>query len=398
MNISKEALMKRRLRFQHMGLQLSLIMLAGLLTSCGTTPEANPPVPAYHGPKDRTPAMAADPGSETKPPYEVVRVYFATDRNRTASGNAAEMFGSERGDLSYGNCVVTLPRNHAIGALESPSLLRFEIREDMAKHVILHQTAVLPKEEFLTELRRRTAGSAGSNAFLFVHGYNVTFENAARRTAQIAYDLSFRGVPVFYSWPSRGALKDYTVDEQNIEWAQANLKRFLEEFFSHSGAQHVFLIAHSMGNRALTRALVSLMSEKPELRERLSAVILAAPDIDAEVFKRDIAPKLAETQKLVTLYASSSDVALAASQKIHGYPRAGDSGHGIVLAPGIETVDASGTDTSFLGHSYFAQTSTVLSDVLQIVRDGKRAENRSGLRPMEAPMGRYWVVQGAGGR
>jgi len=68
----------------------------------------------------------------------------------------------------------------------------------------------------------------------------------------------------------------YTADEQSVEWGQANLKTFLEEFFMRSEAQNIYLIAHSMGNRALTRAVGMLLAEKPNLRERLKEVILAA--------------------------------------------------------------------------------------------------------------------------
>ena len=35
---------------------------------------------------------------------------------------------------------------------------------------------------------------------MFVHGFNVSFADAARRTAQIAYDLAFGG-PGALSWP-----------------------------------------------------------------------------------------------------------------------------------------------------------------------------------------------------
>ena len=155
--------------------------------------------------------------------------------------------------------------------------------------------------------------SAKKNAFVFVHGYNVAFEDATRRTAQISYDLGFDGAPVFYSWPSQGTVARYIVDETNIEWAQANIKRFLEDLASNSDAENIYLTAHSMGSRGLTRAFTELVAEKPALRTRFREVILAAPDIDAEVFKRDIAPKLAPA----TLYASSQDKALELSRKFH---------------------------------------------------------------------------------
>ncbi|WP_197706826.1 alpha/beta hydrolase [Sterolibacterium denitrificans] len=322
--------------------------------------------------------------------YATVSVFFATDRNQTGKTNPGEMFGADRANLTYGTCEVSVPRDHRMGELESPSIWRLEFREDPAKHVVLLRAAVASKDRFFADVAERVRRSQAGSAFVFVHGYNVTFEDAARRTAQITYDLGFDGAPTFYSWPSRGATPAYTVDEQNIEWAQANLRNFLEDFFTRSDAEHVYLIAHSMGNRALTRAVASLLADKPALRRRLSEVILTAPDIDAEVFRRDIAPALTAAGRPVTLYASSADKALIASRKVHGYARAGDSGNGLVVVPGIETVDATQVDTSLLGHSYFAETRSVLSDMFYLIRDNKRADQRFGLRPVDAQAGRYW--------
>ena len=214
-----------------------------------------------------------------------------------------------------------------------------------------------------------------------------------RRTAQIAYDLAFEGVPVFYSWPSQGTIPAYTIDEQTIEWAEVNLRGFLDVFFTRSDAENVYLIAHSMGNRALTRAVASLLTDKPALRNRLKEVILTAPDIDADVFKRDIAPVLTATGRPITLYASSEDLALVASKKVHGYPRAGDSGQGLVVLAGIETIDSTGTETSLLGHSYFAETHSVLSDMFYLIRNGHRADQRFGLRGIDSHAGRYWAFK-----
>ncbi|MFH1245181.1 MAG: alpha/beta hydrolase, partial [Candidatus Omnitrophota bacterium] len=235
--------------------------------------------------------------------------------------------------------------------------------------------------------------SAKKSAFIFIHGYNVTFENAARRTAQMSYDLGFDGAPVFYSWPSQGTVQGYPVDENNIQWTQTNLQRFLDDFVEHTGAEQIYLIAHSMGNRALTQAFANLIVEKPALRERFRELILTAPDIDAQIFKRDIAPRIAGQETGVTLYASSKDKALELSQTFNGYPRAGDSGAGLVIAPGIETIDAANVDTSFLGHSYFAEARSVLSDIFYLIRDGKRADERFSLNPVESPSRRYWVFK-----
>jgi hypothetical protein len=33
-------------------------------------------------------------------------------------------------------------------------------------------------------------------ALVFIHGYHVTFDEAARKTAQLNWDLGFRGIPI----------------------------------------------------------------------------------------------------------------------------------------------------------------------------------------------------------
>jgi esterase/lipase superfamily enzyme len=354
-----------------------------LLGACAVIAPASRGGPHY-------PATAESGNDSNTLGYAIVKTYFATDRNLTGSTNPSQIFGGSRSDLRYGTCDVSLPRDHRMGDLESPSLWRLEFQEDPTKHVMVRSVAIADKEEFFADIALRLHQSARSNALLFVHGYNVTFEDAARRTAQIAYDLGFEGAPVFYSWPSQGTTAAYTVDEQNIEWAQSNLRVFLEDFFMKSDAQNVYVIGHSMGNRAVTRAVASLLADKPAFRNRLKQVILTAPDIDADVFKRDIAPALAATGQRVTLYASSVDKALLASKMVHGNPRAGESGQSLVVVPGIETIDASHVDTSLIGHSYFAEERSVLSDLFYLVRDNLGADQRFGLKPVDASVGRHW--------
>ena len=54
----------------------------------------------------------------------VLRVCFASDRELSGDRHPARMFGSGRGQLRYGSCEVSVPRDHRLGELESPSLLR----------------------------------------------------------------------------------------------------------------------------------------------------------------------------------------------------------------------------------------------------------------------------------
>ena len=228
------------------------------------------------------------------------------------------------------------------------------------------------------------------SALIFVHGYNVSFEDAARRTGQITYDLNFDGLSVFYSWPSDGKTAKYMDDEADIQWSQTNIERFLLDFTSKSDAENIYLIAHSMGNRGVTRAYISAVQKNPKIASRFKEIILAAPDIDADVFKEQIAPKMVQSGRPITLYASSEDVPLKASKLIHGGPRAGDSGKNLTVILGIETIDATKVKTDFLGHSYFADNRSIISDIFYILKPGLRADQRAGLNAKYLPEGKYW--------
>ena len=135
-----------------------------------------------------------------------------------------------------------------------------------------------------------------------------------------------------------------------------------------------------MGTRGLTRAYASLISKNPEFKDIIKEIILAAPDIDAEIFERDIAPMIASEKNNITIYASSEDLALKSSKKFHGLKqRLGDSTDGIFVYPGIEKIDASKVNTSFLGHSTYAENKSLLSDIFYILNFSIRADKRSDL-------------------
>lgn len=310
-----------------------------------------------------------------------------------AASTAKMAYGNQRGTLEYGVCDVSIPKIHQVGQLEAPSIFRLDFRETPERHVILAGIKPLESQVFFEGLKTRVDESATKSAFVFVHGFNVTFEDAARRTAQIAYDLKFDGAPIFFSWPSQGGLFKYTIDETNVMWTVPHLRQFLTEVAERTEARRIHLVAHSMGNRALTSALRDLSFLPDDKRPRFSEVVLTAPDIDAEVFKKDIAPYIVQTADRVTLYASSNDTALAYSKTVHGYPRAGDSGQELLVLPGMETVDVSEVDTSLLGHNYYGSNETVLADLIEVLEKSMPPRQRRWLRSAQAGPLEYWVFQ-----
>ena len=241
--------------------------------------------------------------------------------HRSAAGDVR--YGRERGTLQYGSCVVSIPREHTVGQLERPSLLRLELRARPDRHVMLQQILPCDEAEFYEAVRQRVASAPSRDLFVFVHGYNVSFELAAPHGSD-GPRSALPGAPLFYSWPSQAEPWNYAIDENNVAWTVPHLKKFLVDLASHSDAQAINLIAHSMGNRALTQAVRELAADLRVTGKMFQQVILAAPDIDADVFERDIAPVLTQLSSQVTLYASAHDDALAASRMVHGYRRAGD--------------------------------------------------------------------------
>jgi esterase/lipase superfamily enzyme len=339
------------------------------------------------------PGLSRESDSDTpRPSPRQVDVFFATDRAPDAgSGN---YFGSRRAEMSFGITHVGIPPGHVMGRKEEPSLFKFEWSPDEHKHIKVRDVLRLTRDDFFRRLTRAVAESPDGKLMIFVHGYNMEFAQAARDVAQFANDLKFSGPVLLFSWPSQGSLTGYTVDETNAEWAQADFVEILTTLLETVAARNIYLVAHSMGNRILGRAVTSLASDRLAgdlivFRE----IVMIAPDIDADVFRTDIAPRLARTGIHVTLYASSDDRALMASKAFHGYSRAGDAGEGLLVVEGVETVDASDVSAGLLGHSYFAEDRRIMEDIFALLQTGQRAENRFGLEAVETEDGRYWTFR-----
>ena len=330
--------------------------------------------------------------------YHRVKVFYGTNRNRTGETEPNKVYGKTRGSMSYGICEVAIPLTHKVGELEAPKWWKMEFSEDPTKHVVLQKVDSLSWRGVAAQLNDTISQASGKNAFVFVHGYNVAFKDAARRTAQIHHDLKFDGAPIFFSWPSRGeiTLTSYTHDETNAKWSYSYLKEFLIKIATDTKADNIYLVAHSMGTRVLSNAVAGVISDRPDFKKRFREIILAAPDIDAEIFVNDLAPKLVEASQNTTLYASADDRALQTSREVHGgYARAGDAGENLIVLDNIDTIDATGVDASLLGHSYFAEVTSILTDIKEIVGLSKPAHARTNLivKTRETDGRRFFVVK-----
>src|SRR5439155_22255307 len=105
--------------------------------------------------------------------------------------------------------------------------------------------------------------------------------------------------------PSRGGAGKYLADEQSVEFCVPDLEQFLTLIANTSGATKIHLIAHSMGNRALLRALSNLRTAG-HAPANLAEAVFTAPDVDRDIFTQLVTAVTALAQR-TTLYASSRD-------------------------------------------------------------------------------------------
>jgi esterase/lipase superfamily enzyme len=323
-------------------------------------------------------------------PFVEIATFYATNRKPTGNLQPAAFYGTDNAErMQFGRMVVTVPASHKPGEIELPSLWRLELSEDPAKHFTIKELKPLDQAAAHEQIRQAVQKAGSRSLMLFVHGFNVTFAEAGMRTAQLAHDLAFPGVPMFMSWPTS---RLYTHAVESAEVARASLDKLFDDI-AELPFDDVYVIAHSMGTRLVTNVLAARKQRGADLG-KIRELLLGAPDINAQVFKEQIAPVLAElTTARKTIYASSNDLALKASHAVHGYPRVGDTAGGVFVFPGFETIDCSNAAPleRAWGHSYVFDSSPVLADLISGLI-GKTAAERRGLRQAGVPPALYWLL------
>lgn len=305
-------------------------------------------------------------------------VFFATSRAVDPAGQGADRFkATHGGKLQYGRAVVSIPKSHKEGNLELPAVWRFELVADPNKHFVLKSAALLDTEPLRAAIRASLARAERKAVLVFVHGYNSSFTDAAFRSAQLAQDLKFKGLPMFFSWPSAGKISGYAQDAESERLSEPLFETFLEELYA-DGFEDIYVVAHSMGSRIASTGLSSRIAKGGDVG-RIRALMLAAPDLNETLFREQIAPQFAKlSPQRATIYASSSDIALKASRYVNGYRRIGETDGGVGSYEGAEVVDSTGVSTIArgFGHSYVVDSKEVLSDIQRIIEQGKPAAAR----------------------
>ena len=320
-----------------------------------------------------------------------VTTYYATNRKQNATADPGKVYGAEvASTLQYGRAIVSIPPTHTPGKLELPALWKLERDADSSKHFVLKAVEPLNADTGRSEIAQKLQSMSSKALLVFVHGFKTGFPEAALRTAQLAHDLKFPGMAFFYSWPSANQIRSYWLDEEVARLSEGVFEQLIEEL-SQLPVTDIYVVAHSMGNRIVGHALQARV-DKGKQTKNLKELLLAAPDINADVFRTVIAPKLAAMQGThTTVYASSSDIALKASKVVHRFRRVGETTGGVLTYPGIETIDASNASRAIrgFGHFYVVDSPSVIGDIKSIIERQGPAKLR-GLSQVGASPNTYW--------
>jgi len=320
--------------------RLALVCLAGLALSGCLGDES-----ALTGPASSQAGLARDP-----------KLLVATTRLPVADPPRKPWFSSERSpDLVFAEARLTPPSGSLLGRVTASDW-------SIAK---------------VDSLERSNAAQAfaqaafGHNLLLYIHGYKESFETAATSTVDLSEGIKFAGVTGLFTWPSAASTFSYVADRESAMWSRDALEDLLTAIAKTPSGGRIHLVAHSMGTLLTLETLRMLRASGGEsAMERIGAVVLAAPDIDIDLFARGL-ERLGPDAKKITVISSTNDRALAVSSRLAGgIVRAGAADRERLEALGVRVADASEFGGGIINHDLFLSN----KEVQQVV---KRAIERS---------------------
>ena len=322
-------------------------------------------------------------------------VFYGTNREPNEITDLSKGYGNDRANkLHLGSCTVNVPYDRKKGELKGSFWQKIKHFNASYGDVELKTLKGYEADNFWKTISAllKPLEPEEQQALVFIHGFNNSFEESAIRATQISVDLEHTGVTAFFSWASKAKALSYISDSATIQYSEKYLTEFLTDFAKKSGAKRIHIIAHSMGNRALLEAVNRINRNNPEIQ--FGQIILAAPDVDADVFKElsITYPKLSEQ---TTLYISKKDKAVGMSKWLHSHNRAGFTPP-VCIVEQINTIEVEeNVNLLELGHGYFAEQTSLLEDMKKLIKLNLDANNRDTLRLQKVTINdRYWKLTG----
>ncbi|MBA4130753.1 MAG: esterase [Hyphomicrobium sp.] len=298
-----------------------------------------------------------------------VDVLVATTRERGSKDDPDEFTVERSKQLNFASLTVSIPPAHVTGEIEWPN----GGPPDPALHFVTTRRTSLGEDGFIDELRqrgRRSTEQAG-DVLVFIHGYNTRYEEAVYWLAQIVHDSGFKGTAVLFAWPSRGKAPLYLADREASTYSRDYFERALLKISKVPEVKEINILAHSMGNWLAVEGLrQAKMNGHGDFGGKLGEVILASPDLDANVFRTQL-DVIGKLPRPMTVLVSGDDKALALSTWLAGdVERAGmitaDDARAVAAAEryNLKVVDLTAVDDGKGNHhSKYSKSAPVIAAI-----------------------------------
>lgn len=294
---------------------------------------------------------------------DATRVDMLVATTRKPSDDPGRLYSGERGTaISLDSVTVSIPpdRNRKIGEVQWPSRAPPDPRKEFA---VLDVGKVASERQALDWFRKKR--NAKRQVLVFVHGYNNNYADSVFRFAQIVHDAGTDASPILFAWPSRARVVDYLYDKESANYSRRALEDLILQAANSPDVDDVTILSHSMGTWLAAEALRGVAMRKKSIPAKVRNVVLASPDIDIDVFRRQFI-EMGPKRPHFTILTSTRDKALEVSRLLSGgVSRVG----GTDLKPYAAVLDELGVsviDTSAvasrdpLGHNAFADSPEII--------------------------------------
>ena len=285
------------------------------------------------------------------------RIFIAT--TRAPSSEPGVFFAGQRSATpSFATVDVQIPANHVVGQVERPRRLP----PDPDKDFIISNPQTLDGKGLLSaaEAAVRTRPRGERKLLIWVHGFNSTLTDAVLLLAQFVQDTGYDGVPLLFSWASDGRLTSYVYDMNSALIARDAISE-VAGVLGRSSFDSIDIVAHSMGSFLAMEAIRGGSQQNVyDSTGKLANIILAAPDIDYELFAAQVRSIPPEKRRFFVLI-SDDDQALRLSGFLGRRPRVGSVDADRLTRLGVNVIDLSQVrDTSSTHHDKFTDAPEVV--------------------------------------
>lgn len=315
------------------------------------------------------------PIAEKAPVRGATEVDMLVATTREPVADPAFLYSGERGPkLTLMDIKVSIPPEavRKVGEVQWPRRLPADPRTEFA---VLRAVPIEIRESrrwMSQHLDRKR------HVMVFVHGFNNRYEDSVYRFAQIVHDSDSDVTPVLFTWPSRASVFGYNYDKESTNYSRDGLENALRAVARDPNVSEVTVMAHSMGTWLAVEALRQMAIREGRIAPKIRNVILASPDIDIDVFRKQWQQFGAPKPKF-TVFVSTDDQALRVSRLIAGN-RARLGAVDPSVEPyrseferaGIDVIDLTTyASNDRLNHSKFAESPEIVRLIGQRLVDGQ---------------------------